>query len=147
MHRRKRKPTKKKGLSKEVKLAGVAAAAVIAAMSFYSPAAEGADAESSKSISTTSSTVKAKQGSAALSKHMKDIRFCESTDNYRSVNKQSPSHTGAFQFADSTWAAYKTGYKHAKDAPASVQDTIAAKEYAKNGNSPWLASKPCWSKR
>jgi hypothetical protein len=90
---------------------------------------------------------KPKQGSVQLSKHLKDIRFCESTDNYKAVNKQSPSHTGAFQFADSTWAAYKTGYKHAKDAPASVQDAIAVKEFAKNGNSPWLASKPCWSKR
>lgn len=82
-----------------------------------------------------------------LTKHLKDIRYCESTDNYKAVNKKSPSHTGAYQFADSTWAAYKTGYTHAKDAPASLQDKIAMKEYAKNGNGPWLASKDCWSKR
>lgn len=118
----------------------------VAGCAIFASHGDRAEAESSKP-SSTSTTAKAKQGSSSLSKHMKDIRFCESTDNYRAVNKQSPSHTGAFQFADSTWAAYKTGYKHAKDAPASVQDAIAIKEYAKNGNRPWLASKPCWSKR
>lgn len=84
--------------------------------------------------------------SSGVSPHLADIRFCESSNNYQAESTISTA-SGGYQFLDTTWQGYKTGYARAKDAPPSVQDKIATREYAKNGDSPWLESKPCWSKR
>lgn len=82
----------------------------------------------------------------AVSPHMADIRFCESSNNYQATNATTTA-SGAYQFLDTTWAEHHTGYARAKDAPGPVQDRVAREHHAKYGDAPWAESRPCWSKR
>lgn len=65
---------------------------------------------------------------AALAK----LRSCEGGYTTNTGN----GYYGAYQYDDSTWGNYK-GYKHASDAPASVQDERAWQTYQARGWSPW----------
>jgi Tape measure protein len=78
------------------------------------------------------------------------IRGRESSGNYGAQSQQSTA-SGAYQFIDSTWrmAAQATGqgteYKHAKDAPQSVQDANALwllRRYGPNSTASWAESGP-----
>ncbi len=71
---------------------------------------------------------------AALAK----LRSCEGS--YTSINNKARDpadwYYGAYQFNDGTWANFG-GYKHASDAPPSVQDEAARKLYERRGWQPW----------
>lgn len=99
--------------------------------------------KSTKGKTSTKSkpTTKGDSGSSGVG-ILDKIAKCESGGNYKAKNPKSTA-SGKYQFLDSTWANYK-GYKHAKDAPASVQEERALIEYKKNGTRPWNASKSCW---
>ena len=71
---------------------------------------------------------------------------CESGGNPKAQNPSSTA-SGLFQFINGTWAAFG-GHEFAKTAAqASVaeQHIVANRAYAKQGFSPWNASKSCWS--
>lgn len=71
----------------------------------------------------------------ALPPVLKDIRRCESRDNYLAQNKRS-SASGAFQFIKGTWNNYE-GYAEAKLAPKYIQDAKALELYKTRGTQPW----------
>lgn len=91
------------------------------------------------------SSALAKSGfvSGTTSQVLSTIKKRESNGNYKAEAKGS-SASGAYQFIDSTWQAQAaaagigTEYSHAADAPADIQDAVAANYVnsilAKNGN-------------
>jgi hypothetical protein len=79
-----------------------------------------------------------------------EIRHREAPGGYASGGPfaRGEAHTGAYQFADSTWqeAAQATGqgtqYKQAKDAPPAVQDANALWLLRNRGTAPWAETGP-----
>jgi hypothetical protein len=72
------------------------------------------------------------------------IVHCESNGNPRVVN--SIGAAGLFQFRPATWHGVG-GKGLPQNASPAEQWKRARILYAQQGTGPWLASKPCWSKR
>lgn len=76
------------------------------------------------------------------------IRGCESGSGrsgagiYTAQNRTSTA-SGAYQFLDSTWGAYK-GYGKAREAPPEIQEERAYITFSARGTQPWNASYECW---
>lgn len=76
------------------------------------------------------------------------IRHFESGNNYGAKSKSSTA-SGAYQIIDSTWNTWKksvpaaTGYAHAYQAPAAIQDQVAGIQVANYINQyGWLSAVP-----
>lgn len=65
------------------------------------------------------------QHSDSLQQWLYKLRMCESTNNYKA--NTGNGYFGAYQFLDSTWDYWKTGYARADLAPPSVQDATIIK--------------------
>lgn len=90
---------------------------------------------------------------------LRRIGGCESSGRpdgplvWNAQNRTS-SASGAFQILTSTWRGWATAYgsdvgapnyPRAKDAPASVQTTVAVRAFNRQGSGPWAASRSCWA--
>lgn len=76
------------------------------------------------------------------------IIACESGGNPRAQNPSS-SASGLYQFIDGTWRAYG-GLEfapRAKDATPAEQTIVANRAFAREGYTPWNASKACWGSK
>ena len=78
---------------------------------------------------------------------LRDIRRCESRDNYAAQNSRS-SASGAYQFLRSSWVWYgfagRYGAATAAQAKPWQQDEAAVLTWLRDGTRPWDASALCW---
>ncbi len=78
---------------------------------------------------------------------MLEVRFCESTDNYRAANRRSTAR-GAYQFLTGSWEWYGHADRYSASqahlATPAQQDEAAALTYLADGTRPWNASRHCW---
>ncbi len=69
------------------------------------------------------------------------LRMCETGGDYR--KNSGNGYYGAYQFLDSTWDKYGTGYALASDAPAAIQDAVVLRNVRASAGGFWSQHPGC----
>jgi hypothetical protein len=69
------------------------------------------------------------------------LRMCETRGDYR--KDTGNGYYGAYQFLDSTWDKYGTGYALASEAPAEIQDAIVLRNARASAGGFWSQHPGC----
>ena len=72
------------------------------------------------------------------------LRMCETGGDYR--KNTGNGYYGAYQFLDSTWDKYGTGYALASEAPAAVQDAVVLRNARASAGGFWSQHPACSAK-
>lgn len=83
-------------------------------------------------------------GNGSLSDWLYKLRTCESGGNY-AINTGNGFY-GAYQFMDSTWDSWNTGYERADLAPPEVQDATIVKNTLASGGGLATQNPGCMAK-